>query len=77
MCFILQRNYESAVQIQANWRGYIARKKLLNASRAFGKFQKAFRYVLYCSPSKNILLFLHPKCHFKVFVQNDVLRAIE
>jgi len=39
----LQRNKESAVMIQANWKGYSTRKKLVKANKSFAKFQKAFR----------------------------------
>merc|ERR1719239_401658 len=38
-----ERQHESARYIQAVWRGYLARKKLKNADRAFAKFQKSYR----------------------------------
>lgn len=41
VCF--QKNYDSAVMIQANWKGYSTRKKLAKANKSFAKFQKAFR----------------------------------
>ncbi|KAH3699932.1 IQ calmodulin-binding motif-containing protein 1-like [Dreissena polymorpha] len=39
----MEKNYDSALIIQANWRGFITRKKLSKANQAFAKFQKAFR----------------------------------
>ncbi|WAR04090.1 IQCB1-like protein [Mya arenaria] len=37
------RNSDSAVLIQANWKGFITRKKLAKANKAFAKLHKAFR----------------------------------
>lgn len=39
----LEKNYDSAVMIQANWKGFITRKKLAKANKSFAKFHKAFR----------------------------------
>lgn len=39
----MEKNYDSAVMIQANWKGFITRKKLAKANKSFAKFQKAFR----------------------------------
>ncbi|XP_060591516.1 IQ calmodulin-binding motif-containing protein 1-like [Ruditapes philippinarum] len=39
----MEKNYDSAVMIQANWKGYITRRKLARANKSFAKFQKAFR----------------------------------
>ncbi|XP_045208275.2 IQ calmodulin-binding motif-containing protein 1-like [Mercenaria mercenaria] len=39
----MEKNYDSAVLIQANWKGFITRKKLAQANKAFAKLQKAFR----------------------------------
>lgn len=42
-----QRNVECARYIQALWRGYSTRKRLRNANKAFAKFQKSYRQVIY------------------------------
>ncbi|KAL4229455.1 hypothetical protein ACF0H5_012493 [Mactra antiquata] len=39
----MAKNNDSAVMVQANWRGFITRKKLARANKSFAKFQKAFR----------------------------------
>ncbi|XP_052803599.1 IQ calmodulin-binding motif-containing protein 1-like [Mya arenaria] len=39
----MERNSDSAVLIQANWKGFITRKKLAKANKAFAKLHKAFR----------------------------------